>query len=238
MAVPPVLLIAPSVPFWKALERELVQLGRHVIAVDTLALGVHQALAHSPKLIVVSVQRDENLDRLVAMLDQFNGGERPLLVGLPESQTAASAFTTSDSTKQGNRPASSMLERARQLARALFDILAVYQSSCVRSTRLVSCDGLRLDKARYEATLDNKPITLTLTEFNILWTLAYEPQRARTRQELVEASRGVNANIKKRTIDAHIKTLRRKLADHADLVETVRGVGYRFRLAACDRGAS
>ena len=69
---------------------------------------------------------------------------------------------------------------------------------------------------------------LTPTEFRLLECLLRQPGRAFTRHQLMDAAIGEGAIVLERTIDVHIKTLRRKLGD-ADLIETVRGVGYRFR---------
>jgi two-component system phosphate regulon response regulator PhoB len=69
---------------------------------------------------------------------------------------------------------------------------------------------------------------LTPTEFRLLECMLRQPGRAFTRHQLMDAAIGEGAIVLERTIDVHIKTLRRKLGT-ADLIETVRGVGYRFR---------
>jgi two-component system phosphate regulon response regulator PhoB len=69
---------------------------------------------------------------------------------------------------------------------------------------------------------------LTPTEFRLLECLLRQPGRAFSRHQLMDASIGEGAVVLERTIDVHIKTLRRKLGA-GDLIETVRGVGYRFR---------
>jgi two-component system phosphate regulon response regulator PhoB len=69
---------------------------------------------------------------------------------------------------------------------------------------------------------------LTPTEFRLLECLVRQPGRAFTRHQLMDAAIGDGAIVLERTIDVHIKTLRRKLGA-MDLIETVRGVGYRFR---------
>jgi two-component system phosphate regulon response regulator PhoB len=62
-----------------------------------------------------------------------------------------------------------------------------------------------------------------------LETLIRQPGRAFDRTELVDSALGSDAMVLERTIDVHIRSLRKKFGDHADLIETVRGVGYRFR---------
>ena len=73
-----------------------------------------------------------------------------------------------------------------------------------------------------------KEIDLTPTEFRLLECLLRQPGRAFTRAQLLDAAIGDGAIVLERTIDVHIKTLRRKLGV-PDFIETVRGVGYRFR---------
>ncbi len=91
-------------------------------------------------------------------------------------------------------------------------------------------DGrLRLDEARHEASLDGQPLDLTPTEWGLLTALAATPGRVFSRYELVNRVRGYEFAGYERTIDSHVKNLRRKLgAEGADIVDTVLGVGYRL----------
>lgn len=82
---------------------------------------------------------------------------------------------------------------------------------------------------RHTVRVEGASLELTPTEFRLLWTLARQPGRAFTRNELLDCCRGEDANSMERTIDVHIRALRKKLEDREDVIETVRGVGYRFR---------
>ncbi|MBY0524054.1 MAG: response regulator [Gemmataceae bacterium] len=88
--------------------------------------------------------------------------------------------------------------------------------------------GVRIDRIRHRATFQDKELALTPTEFRLLECLLRQPGRAFTRHQLMDAAIGEGAIVLERTIDVHIKTLRRKLGS-MDLIETVRGIGYRFR---------
>lgn len=89
--------------------------------------------------------------------------------------------------------------------------------------------GVRIDRVRHQAFVDDLPVELTPTEFRLLECLVRQPGRAFSRSQLMDAAIGDGAIVLERTIDVHIKTLRRKLGGRAgDLIETVRGVGYRF----------
>ena len=87
--------------------------------------------------------------------------------------------------------------------------------------------GVRIDRIRHKASVEGRDLDLTPTEFRLLETLLRQPGRAFTRAQLMDGAIGEGAIVLDRTIDVHIRTLRRKLGS-ADFIETVRGVGYRF----------
>jgi two-component system alkaline phosphatase synthesis response regulator PhoP len=88
---------------------------------------------------------------------------------------------------------------------------------------------LRLDEARHEARLDGVALELTPTEWGLLTALAAAPGRVFSRYELVNRVRGYEFAGYERTIDSHVKNLRRKLGDAGgEIVATVLGVGYRL----------
>ncbi len=87
---------------------------------------------------------------------------------------------------------------------------------------------IRIDRVRHRAYAAERELDLTPTEFRLLECMLRQPGRAFTRHQLMDAAIGEGAIVLERTIDVHIKTLRKKLGT-SDLIETVRGVGYRFR---------
>ena len=95
---------------------------------------------------------------------------------------------------------------------------------------LVSLGGLEIDRRTHVAKMDGEELVLTPTEFKLLWSFLRQPERTYTRAELMQSCRGEDANSMERTIDVHIRSLRQKLGDKSAAIETVRGVGYRFRL--------
>ncbi len=94
--------------------------------------------------------------------------------------------------------------------------------------------GVKIDRVRHKAIADGAELDLTPTEFRLLECLLRQPGRAFTRPQLMDGAMGDGTIVLDRTIDVHIKSLRRKLGD-PDLIETVRGVGYRFREGAVAR---
>jgi DNA-binding response OmpR family regulator len=86
---------------------------------------------------------------------------------------------------------------------------------------------LALHPARYEATLDGKPIPLTPTEFRLLHLLATNADRALSRAQLLDNQEG-EREVTDRNVDVHVLSIRKKLGKHSGLVATVWGVGYRL----------
>jgi two-component system phosphate regulon response regulator PhoB len=88
--------------------------------------------------------------------------------------------------------------------------------------------GIKIDLANHVVRQNGIELELTPTEFRMLWTLMSQPGRPFSRNELMETSRGEDANSLERTIDVHVRALRKKLGNATELIETVRGIGYRF----------
>lgn len=86
---------------------------------------------------------------------------------------------------------------------------------------------LRIDRARHRVEVADRTLALTLTEFRMLEALASAKGRVLSRNQLMDYAMGNDTIVTDRTVDVHITSLRKKLAKHRDLIETVRGVGYR-----------
>jgi DNA-binding response OmpR family regulator len=86
-----------------------------------------------------------------------------------------------------------------------------------------------IDAERHRVMVDGKKVELTPTEFSILSYLAQHPGFVHTREKLLGGVFGYGSDVYDRTVDAHIKSLRRKLGVAKEYIETVRGIGYRFR---------
>jgi two-component system alkaline phosphatase synthesis response regulator PhoP len=99
---------------------------------------------------------------------------------------------------------------------------------------VIEVGPLVIDVDRHLALAEGQPLQLTPTEFKLLQVLAEHPDRALTRSELIELALGYQYGGMDRTMDSHIKNLRRKLSDAGaspDWLETVFGIGYRLRTA-------
>lgn len=96
-------------------------------------------------------------------------------------------------------------------------------SSCIERGDIV------IDSAKHKVTVREKDILLTFTEFRLLEFLARRPGVVFSRDQILDGVIGDDALVCDRTVDAHVKSLRRKLGKAKDYIETSRGAGYRFR---------
>ncbi len=100
-----------------------------------------------------------------------------------------------------------------------------------RGEAVLEAGGIVLDTAAHRLTIDGCEKTLTATEFRLLRLLMERHRAVLTRETLLVDVWGYPADVDSRTVDTHIRRLRKKLGDEADRIETVVGVGYRFRVA-------
>jgi two-component system alkaline phosphatase synthesis response regulator PhoP len=100
-------------------------------------------------------------------------------------------------------------------------------SGMLTPSNIIECGELRVDLDEHTATLHNEPIDLTPTEFALLSTLMKRPNHVFTRTELIEKAIGYAYEGLDRTLDSHMRNLRKKL-NHEAYIETVIGVGYRI----------
>lgn len=89
--------------------------------------------------------------------------------------------------------------------------------------------GFMIDPQRREVVIDENTVELTFTEFQVLHFLAKRPGWVFTRSQIVDAAKGDNYAVTDRSVDVQIVGLRKKLGEAGKYIETVRGVGYRFR---------
>ncbi len=88
--------------------------------------------------------------------------------------------------------------------------------------------AISIDEHRHVVRVNGEDVELTLTQYRLLHFLAQRPGFVRTRDQMVSAVRGEGAVLSSRVIDVHVAALRQKLGEFGDLIETVRGVGYRL----------
>ncbi len=98
----------------------------------------------------------------------------------------------------------------------------------VKEERLIR-SGLVIDSGKHLVQVDGERANFTASEFRLLFFLASNPGRVYTRDQLLNRVVGDETFVVDRNIDVHVRSIRKKLGEHRELIETIRGVGYRFR---------
>jgi len=173
------------------------------------------ATAYVPIIFVSS--RDDEVDRVVGL--ELGGDD---YLGKPFSPRELVARVRA------------LLRRATALAAAAAGAGGAPSSAAPPAPRMLRCGPLCLDLDGWRAFWDDREVVLTATEFGILRTLAGFPGKVFTRAELMDGAYDEpNIVVSDRTIDSHLRRVRRKLADAAagaaDPIQTVHGVGYQLR---------
>lgn len=114
-----------------------------------------------------------------------------------------------------------LMERIKALLRR--------KSGQTENDEVATSQGITIDRRRHRVTANGQPLSLTPSEFRLLETLVRQPGRVFQRSELIDAALGDDTLVLERTIDVHVRSLRKKLGECSDMIETVRGVGYRFK---------
>ena len=116
--------------------------------------------------------------------------------------------------------------------RGLFGVGAGGPEGMAAGSKALKRGKLTLDPARHDCLWDGKPVRLTVTEFLLLQSLAQRPGFVKSRDNLMDAAYDDQVYVDDRTIDSHIKRMRKKFrqVDNTfDAIETLYGVGYRYR---------
>jgi len=187
--------------------------------------GLKKALEEQPDLVLLDLMLPftSGLDILRKLRDNRKTAQVPIIIVSAkgdESDVVVGLELGADDyvTKPFNM--SILLARINALLRR-------FQTS-ESPQKIVSVGPIEIDTDRFLVTVDGESVSLTRTEFKILYALATAKGRVLTRNQLIDEAIGGDADVFDRTIDVHVTSLRSKLGTARELIETVRGVGYRF----------
>ncbi len=107
-------------------------------------------------------------------------------------------------------------------------IKAVLRRSAPRQPEILECGGIKLDEARHVVTVNDRNVSITLKEYELLKLFMENVGQVFTREVLLSKVWGMDFIGETRTVDVHIGTLRTKLTECGELIKTVRGVGYKM----------
>jgi len=161
------------------------------------------------------LKRDENLKDIPIVMLTAKGEEADVVVGL---ELGADDYIV--------KPFSPRILVAR-----VRSVLRRRESGSLAETKSESIriHDIEIHMGRHQVYVANEPVDLTFSEFEILAFLSRRPGWVFTRSQIVDAVRGDNYPVTERSVDVQVVGLRRKLGAHGDYIETVRGVGYRFK---------
>jgi two-component system phosphate regulon response regulator PhoB len=228
MPMPKVLIIEDERSLVEVLTYNLVREGYEVLAAFDGQDGLRQAQLRLPDLVVLDLMLPQKggLDVARALRADSQTKAIPIIMVTAKAEEADQLVgfaVGADDYVTKPYSVKVLVERIkRELRRA-----QERQSSA--SSDIVTCQGVTIDRLRHRALVGDEELSLTPTEYRLLETLLRQAGRAFSRHELMDSAIGEDAIVLERTIDVHIKSLRKKLGESADFIETVRGVGYRFR---------
>ena len=116
-----------------------------------------------------------------------------------------------------------------ELALRVSALLRRLGAPAVAGGSTVTAGPISIDRSAHRVTLDGKELVLTATEYKLLVMLIERRGRVQSRPQLLESVWDAQPDIQTRTVDMHVQRLRSKLGETGDLIETVRGFGYRFK---------
>ncbi|TWT98972.1 response regulator transcription factor [Neorhodopirellula pilleata] len=222
-----VLVVEDYLPLVETLEYQLKRAGYEVYRAGDGREALKQAKLILPDLIILDVDLPVLSGVEVCKQLRANPATRDTLImmlsalGEESDQVVGFAMGADDYIVKPVESYKVLLQKVKALLRR--------REPAVDDNDSVSHFGVTVDRRRFVVTIAEEPLKLTKSEFRLLETLIRQPGRAFDRNELVEAALGEDTLVLERTIDVHIRALRKKMGDAADLIETVRGVGYRFR---------
>lgn len=227
MPRPKVLIVEDDRSLADVLEYNLQQAGYEVFCARDGQDALNQAALQIPDLVVLDVmlpvidgievcrqlRASDATAKCLILMVTAKGEETDQLIGF--SMGADDYVVKPFSIKV-------LLERIKALRRRR-------NAETVNKGDIVKYRGITIDRVRHRVLRDDEVLDLTPSEFRLLETLIRQPGRAFDRSELIDAALGDDTLVMERTIDVHVRALRKKLGSQAALVETVRGVGYRFQ---------
>ncbi len=222
-----ILIVEDEQDLASLLEYNLKQDGFETDVARTGAAGVSRAKTFKPDLILLDLMLPDIGGTEVARLIREGDGKRvPIIMVTARGEE-------SDRVKGLELGADDYVVKPFSVKELMLRIKNVLRRDGNEPKQQTSVGKLTapdivLDTDRHEVTVKGKPVVLTALEFRLLKTFLERPGRVQTRETLLSDVWGIDAEITTRTVDTHIKRLREKLGPAGDIIETIRGVGYKL----------
>ncbi|MGV3621565.1 MAG: winged helix-turn-helix domain-containing protein [Archangium sp.] len=220
-----ILVIEDEQDLGSLVEYNLRADGHEAEVVRTGAAGVSRAKAWKPDLILLDLMLPDIAGSGVARLVRENETHRtPIIMVTARGEEG-------DRVKGLELGADDYVVKPFSVKELLLRVKAVLRRNGDEPKSegaLLTKGDIQLDSERHEVRVSGKPVVLTALEFRLLKTFLERPGRVQTRETLLSDVWGIDADITTRTVDTHIKRLREKLGPAGDVIETIRGVGYKL----------
>lgn len=221
-----ILVIEDSADIRELLQFNLSREGYEVHTAMTGEEGMVLARVREPKLILLDLvlpgiqglevckrlKREPKTENIPIIMLTAKGEETDIVLGL---EMGADDYLT--------KPFG-----IKELAARIRAVLRRIQNAASPKETRLRTGPIEIDNERFQVTVDEQLLTLTLTEFRLLQALAESPGRVFTREQLLDRITDGKTIIIDRNVDVHIRALRKKLGAHSRLISTVRGVGYKL----------
>ncbi len=226
-----ILIVEDEQDLASLLEYNLKTEGFETEVARTGAAGVTRARVFKPDLVLLDL-----------MLPDIGGSEVARLLRADETKRVPIIMVTargeeSDRVKGLELGADDYVVKPFSVKELLLRIRNVLRRDTGEVRAVVggpqlSAGEIVLDADRHEVKVQGRAVVLTALEFRLLKTFLERPGRVQTRETLLSDVWGIDAEITTRTVDTHIKRLREKLGPAGDIIETIRGVGYKLVTSA------
>jgi two-component system OmpR family response regulator len=227
--MPKILVIDDDSPIRDVIRFALTREGFAVIEADDGLRALALAAAEKPDLIVLDIMMPD-IDGTEVCRRLRGGGDQTPIVFLSSRDDEIDRVL---GLELGGDDYVGKPFSPRELVSRVKAILRRGAAARIQNQRDICHGRLRLDLTGFAAFWDGHPVILTVTEFALLQTLAQQPGRVFTRDNLMDGAYSDGRFVSDRTVDSHIRRVRAKFAEAggADTIETVHGLGY--RLGAC-----
>ncbi|RJX33120.1 MAG: DNA-binding response regulator [Desulfurivibrio sp.] len=227
-----ILIVEDDEDIQQLVSYNLIKSGFHATCADTGEEGLQKLQAGGIDCILLdlmlpgmsglevcrAIKKIESCEAIPILMLTAKGEEDDVVAGL---ECGADDYVTKPFSPKV------LIARVKALLRRRVEQLA--EAAPPEKLDKIIIQGLEIHPGRHEVKLNGSPLQLTMTEYGVLFLLASKPGWVYTRQQIIDSVRGYDFLVTPRAIDVQIFGLRKKMGEAGSSIETVRGVGYRFR---------
>ncbi|MFZ5764118.1 MAG: response regulator [Thermodesulfobacteriota bacterium] len=226
-----ILIVEDDEDIQQLVSYNLIKAGFHVICADTGEEGMDKLKVNAVDCVLLdlmlpgvsgievcrAIKKSEQLRVIPVLMLTAKGEEDDVVAGL---EVGADDYVTKPFSPKV------LIARIKALLRRRAEQAETHVE---KKSGSIVLQGLEIHPGRHEVRLNGQVLQLTMTEFGILHLLAGKPGWVFSRQQIIDAVRGYDFLVTPRAIDVQIFGLRKKMGEAGSCIETVRGVGYRFK---------